>query len=108
MKRETNEVLLKIFGQSMHTRVILFLYQNRDFIGSISDLARALNVSRGSIKKVVDDLIDVHLLKNIRVGMSILVRFDFNSPLTRSLFEFLDKIYHYRRVVSDIERKEEK
>jgi len=97
MKRKietNNEILFKIFGVNIHTYIVLFLYQNQDFFGTLSDIARALELSHVSVKRVVDDLTEICILKKISIGNSIVVQFDHEDQFTRSLLEFLDKIHH--------------
>jgi len=101
MKRKiktNNEVLFKIFGVDIHTHVILFLYQNRDFFGTLSDIARALDLCHASVKRVVDDLAEVGILVKSKIGPSIVVRFNLESPLTKPLLEFLEKIHSHEEV----------
>ncbi len=93
-----DDVLFKIFGANIHTRVITFLFHNRDFFGTQSDIARALNLSNASVKRVVDDLAEFKIVKKLKIGPSILIQFDFEGSLTRALLEFLDGIHQSREV----------
>ena len=96
--KANNELLFKIFGVSIHTYIILFLYRNRDFFGTLSDIARALNLTHASVRKVVDDLAEIRILKKIRIGNSIVVQFDHEGPFTKPLLEFLEKIHQVEEV----------
>ena len=96
--KTNNEKLFKIFGASIHTQVILFFYRNRDFFGTLSDIARALDLCHASVKRVVDDLAEVGILVKSKIGPSIVVRFNFKNPLTKPLLEFLEKIHSHDEV----------
>ena len=97
MKRKietNNEILFKIFGVNIHTYIVLFLYQNQDFFGTLSDIAHILNLSHASVRRVISDLIQVSILEKFEIGPSIVVRFNSEGLFTKPLLEFLEKIHY--------------
>ncbi|MBA5942211.1 MAG: hypothetical protein H0M93_02625 [Methanophagales archaeon] len=84
------EILEKIFGNNTHIRVILLFYNNNGrYFNNITGLAKRLDKSHVTMRKVVSDLLDVGILTEIEIGKSRVIMINENSPYTEALFNFI-------------------
>lgn len=83
------ETLEKIFGNNTHTRVILLFYNNGGYFNNITGLAKMLDKSHVTMRKVVSDLIEAGVLSELAIGKSRVIKINENSPYTEALFNFI-------------------
>ena len=83
------ETLEKIFGNNTHTRVILLFYNNGGYFNNITGLAKMLDKSHVTVRKVVSDLIEAGILSELAIGKSRVIKINENSPYTEALFNFI-------------------
>ena len=87
-----DEIFIKMLGKSQHVKLLLFIYRNSDFLGSMTKLAEALGLSHPTLRKIVKDLVDIGILKKIDIGKAIIVRANKSCPYTKILFDFISNI----------------
>ncbi len=87
------DILRKIFGKnSIHLRVILLFYNNNGYFNNITGLANTLNVSHVTARKVISDLVDAGILREIDIGKSLVIKVNESSPYAKALFDFISNI----------------
>jgi len=87
------KVIRRIFGSPTHVNTILLFYNGGGaYFDNITGLTRALGKSHVTVRKVVSDLLNVGILKEVPIGRSRVIKINEDSPYTKALFEFLDKI----------------
>ncbi|MBN1761958.1 MAG: hypothetical protein JW878_02600 [Methanomicrobia archaeon] len=82
----------KIFGSSTHVRVILLFYNNGGYFNNITGLAKTLDKSHVTVRKVISDLIDAGILSELNIGKSRVIKIDDRSPYKEALFNFIDSM----------------
>jgi len=87
-----DEIFIKMLGKSQHVKLLLFIYRNSDFLGSMTKLAEALGLSHPTLRKIVKELVDIGVLKKIDIGKAIIVRANKSYPYTKILFDFISSI----------------
>jgi DNA-binding GntR family transcriptional regulator len=86
-------MLGKMFGDSVYLKIMLLFYEKKGgYFANITGLANALDKSHVTIRKVVSDLVDAKILKEIDIGKSRVVKIDENGPYTRVIFDFFDSM----------------
>ena len=88
-------VLEKIFWSSTHLRLLLWYYNNNGGGSSFANLTRLSTIlgrSRMTIRKVVNDLEDVHILMEVYTGGSKVILKDERGPYTKTVFKFIGDI----------------
>jgi len=83
------ETIEKIFGDNTHTRVILLFYNNGGYFNNITGLAKMLDKSHVTVRKVVSDLIEAGVLSELTIGKSRVIKINESSPYTEALFAFI-------------------
>jgi len=83
------ETLNKIFGNNTHVKLILLFYNNGGYFNNITGLAKMLDKSHVTTRKVVSDLIDAGILSEVDIGMSRVIKVNDSSPYTEALFNFI-------------------
>jgi hypothetical protein len=87
------DVLEEIFGDSTHLQTVLLYYNNGDrFFDNITGLSKKLGKSHVTVRKVIRDLIDAHILKEMTFGKSRVIRLDEDGLYTKALLNFLDEV----------------
>jgi hypothetical protein len=87
------DILEEIFGDSVHLQTVLLYYNNGDgFFDNITGLSKKLGKSHVTVRKVVGDLLDAHILKEMMFGKSRIIRLDENGLYTKPLLNFLDEV----------------
>ncbi|MCD6209659.1 MAG: hypothetical protein OCU20_02770 [Methanophagales archaeon] len=87
------DILKKIFGKnSIHLKVILLFYNNNGYFNNITGLANTLNVSHVTVRKVITDLVDAGILREIDIGKSTVIKANENSPYAKALFDFISTV----------------
>lgn len=89
---EDINVIEKIFGSSIHLRLLLLYYNNGNSFANLAGLSAILGKTRGTIRKVVNDLEDVHILMEVYIGSSKVIQKDESGPYTKTVFEFIGDI----------------
>lgn len=75
-------------GSSPKARVLDFFLDNRLFDYSKSEVAEATSVSRVTLDKIWDELIDFEILKKIRVvGRATMYQLNKDSPIVKQLIK---------------------
>ncbi len=88
------DILKKIFGKnSTYLKVILQFYNNNGYFNNISGLANTLDVSHVTVRKVISDLVDAGVLREIDIGRSMVIKVNERSPYAKALFDFLDSMW---------------
>ena len=88
------DILKKIFGKnSTYLKVILQFYNNNGYFNNISGLANTLDVSHVTVRKVISDLVDAGVLREIDIGRSMVIKVNEGSPYAKALFDFLDSMW---------------
>ena len=87
-----DEIFIKMLGKSQHVKLLLFIYRNSDFFGSMTKLAKDLGISHPTLRKIVKDLTDIGILKKIDIGKAIIVRANKSCPYTKILFDFISNV----------------
>lgn len=82
----------KVFGNSIHVKMMLLFYNNDGYLNNITGLAKMLDVSQVTVRKVVSDLLDAGIVSELTIGMSRVVKINEHSPYTEALFNFIDTI----------------
>jgi len=90
--------LKTVFRSPAHVDAVLLFYDGRVRFANRTSLARVLRVCHVTARKVAADLLRAGVLKELEVGSSKVVLLNEDSPLTRTLFKFLDEL---RRVGGD-------
>ena len=112
MLDKMENILDKIFGNNTHLKVILLFYEEKDgYFDNITGLANALDKSHVTVRKVVSDLVDARILKEVEIGKSRVIRMNEDGPHTKALFKFLDSIRSInetRNIESLIEKRSER
>lgn len=83
----------RMFGNKTHIKVILLFYTNSDYYNNITGLAKTLDKSYTTVKKVIADFIEAGLLSETRVGTSRMIKVKDTGPYTKALFGFVDSIH---------------
>ncbi|MFZ2070873.1 MAG: hypothetical protein WAV32_04625 [Halobacteriota archaeon] len=87
------DILKKIFGKNnIHLKIIRIFYNNNGYFNNITGLAKTLDVSHVTARKVITDLVDAGILKEIDIGKSMVIKADDNSPYAKTLFAFISSI----------------
>lgn len=87
------DILKKIFGKnSTYLKVILLFYNNNGYFNNITGLANTLDVSHVTVRKVISDLVDAGILREIDIGRSMVIKANEGSPYAKALFDFLDSV----------------
>jgi len=64
------EKLTKIFGKNTHVQVILLFYNNGGYFNNITGLAKILDKSHVTMRKVVSDLLDAGILAELTIEIA--------------------------------------
>ena len=91
------EKMRRLFGKStMHLKLLLLFYKNREYAATLSELSERFRVSILTVREAVDDLIRAGILKREGVrGEKVyreVVMLNKDSPCTRAVFRFLKEI----------------
>ena len=86
------ETVEKIFGNSTHIKVILLFYNNGGYFDNITGLAKVMDKSHVTVRKVVSDLIDAGILRELTIGMSRVIMINEAGPYTDTLYNFIDSM----------------
>lgn len=87
------EILKKIFGNNTHIKVILLYYSNGGYFNNITGLAKMLDKSHVTIRKVVSDLLEAGILSEMDIGKSRVIKINENNPYTDALFKFINSVH---------------
>jgi len=90
------EKLSRFVGKT-HFRLIAFLHCE-EFWGSEMELAKRIGVSYPTLRKVVRELSEEGMVRQIRIGRSILVVPNRSSPLLKSYIKLIDCISRLQRL----------
>ena len=86
------ETLEKMFGNNTHIKVILLFYNNGGYFNNITGLAKMLDKSHVTVRKVVSDLIEAGVLSELDIGKSRVIKINENCPYTEALFNFINSM----------------
>ena len=87
------DVLKNIFGKNnIHLKVIRIFYNNNGYFNNITGLAKTLDVSHVTARKVISDLVDAGILKEINIGKSMVIKANDDSPYANALFDFISTV----------------
>ncbi len=87
------DILKKIFGKNnIHLKVIRIFYNNNGYFNNITGLAKTLDVSHVTARKVISDLVDAGILKEIDIGKSMVIKANDSSPYAKVLFDFIGSV----------------
>jgi hypothetical protein len=87
------EILKKIFGNNTHIKVILLYYSNGGYFNNITGLAKILDKSHVTVRKVVSDLLEAGILSEMDIGKSRVIKVNENNPYTEALFKFINSMH---------------
>ncbi|NQE46150.1 hypothetical protein C5S31_09035 [ANME-1 cluster archaeon GoMg2] len=91
------DILKKIFGKnSIHLRVVRTFYNNDGYFDNITGLANTLSVSHVTVRKVINDLVDAGILREMTIGKSMVIKANDESPYLKALFDFLSSVQSIR------------
>jgi DNA-binding GntR family transcriptional regulator len=82
----------KMFGSSTHIKVILLFYSNGGYFNNITGLAKMLDKSHVTVRKVISDLLEAGILSELNIGKSRVIKINEDSPYTEALFNFIDSM----------------
>jgi len=82
----------KMFGNSTHTKVILLFYNNGGYFNNITGLAKKLDKSHVTVRKVISDLIDAGILSELSIGKSRVIKINEHGPYKDALYAFIDSM----------------
>lgn len=83
----------KMFGNSTHIKVILLFYTNGGYFNNITGLAKMLDKSHVTVRKVIADLLEAGVLSEMNIGKSRVIKINDTSPYTEALFGFIDSMH---------------
>ena len=90
------ERVRRIFGDSMHLKLLLLFYKNREYAVTNSELSERFRVCSLTVREIVDDFIHAGILKRELVkdakGCREVVMLNRDSPCTRIVFRFLKEV----------------
>ena len=86
------ETLEKIVGSNPHLKVILLFCNNGGYFTNLTRLAKRLDKSHVTVRKVVSDLVDAGILKEAGIGNTRVIKINENGPYTEALFNFINSI----------------
>jgi hypothetical protein len=86
------ETLEKIFGNNTHIKLILLFYNNGGYFNNITGLAKILDKSHVTVRKVVSDLIEAGILSELDIGKSRVIKINENCAYTKALFTFIQSM----------------
>ncbi len=87
------DVLKNIFGKNnIHLKVIRIFYNNNGYFNNITGLAKNLDVSHVTARKVISDLVEAGILKEIDIGKSMVIKANDDSPYANALFDFISTV----------------
>jgi len=87
------ENLEKIFGNNTHIKLILLFYNNGGYFNNITGLAKILDKSHVTVRKVVSDLIEAGILSELDIGKSRVIKINDNCAYTKALFTFIHSMH---------------
>lgn len=82
----------KMFGNSTHIKVILLFYNNGGYFNNITGLAKMLDKSHVTVRKVISDLMDAEILTELNIGKSRVIKINDQSPYREALYTFIDSM----------------
>jgi ribosomal protein S1 len=86
------QTIEKMFGNNTHIKVILLFYNNGGYFNNITGLAKILDKSHVTVRKVVSDLIDAGVLSELDIGKSRVIKINEHSPYKDALYTFIDSM----------------
>ena len=90
---DRDERLKRLWGaNNLHLRVILEFYNNRGYIDNMRGLSTRLGVAHVTLKKVVNDLIELGFLEVLFTGKSKIVRLDERNRITQEVINFIKSV----------------
>ena len=93
-----------IFGNNPQTKILDFLLDHPDYDYNISDIAQHSEVSRPTVYKIIDTLLEKELIVKTREsGQSSLYKLNLENQLVRLILKF---DYEIASKVAEIEAKE--
>jgi len=91
-----DERVKRIFGDSMHLKLLLLFYKNREYTATTGELSEQFGVSILTVREAVDDFIYAGILKKelVKEGKDCreVVMLNKDSPCTRAVFQLLKEI----------------
>ncbi|MDF2955364.1 hypothetical protein [Candidatus Alkanophaga liquidiphilum] len=82
----------KLVGNSTHFKIMKLYYENMDLSENISEISRIINRSHITVKKAINDLESIGVLREKRIGRSRVVTINEESPYTKAVFEFFKNV----------------
>jgi predicted ArsR family transcriptional regulator len=86
------QIIEKMFGNNTHIKVILLFYNNGGYFNNITGLAKILDKSHVTVRKVISDLIDAGVLSELNIGKSRVIKINDHSPYKDILYAFIDSM----------------
>lgn len=90
--RGVEEVLLKMAGRNMQVILLFLGEKNLPYIGSITGLAKILEVSVATAQKSVNNLVEIGIVVKRDIGKSRAILLNEKSPIVRALRDFLESL----------------
>ncbi|MHA1754741.1 MAG: helix-turn-helix domain-containing protein [Candidatus Odinarchaeia archaeon] len=85
--------LTDIFGQSAQVKMIDFLIKTEGLLMNLSEIARRTHLANSTVGRVVENLIKIGFLKEIKVGnMMRVVTLDTNQKITNFLIKMNEEL----------------
>ncbi|MHA1835425.1 MAG: helix-turn-helix domain-containing protein [Candidatus Odinarchaeia archaeon] len=85
--------LTDIFGQSAQVKMIDFLIKTEGLLMNLSEIARRTHLANSTVSRVVENLIKIGFLKEIKVGnMMRVVTLDTNQKITNFLIKMNEEL----------------
>ncbi|WEU39810.1 MAG: helix-turn-helix domain-containing protein [Candidatus Odinarchaeum yellowstonii] len=85
--------LIDVFGDSGQVKLIQFILKTKGNLMNLSEIARRTNLANSTVSRLVDDLIKLGVVKEIKVGSLMrVVYLAEDHPLTRLLLDFQSKL----------------
>lgn len=84
--------LIKLFGKSTHLALLRIFYDDQKSFYNLSELARMLEKSAVTTRKVVSDLVDAGILAIENMGQVRVVSLNQDGKYTEALISMMDKM----------------
>ncbi len=85
--------LKDVFGDSGQIKLIQFMLKTKGNLMNLSEIARRTSLANSTVSRLIDNLIKLGIIKEIKVGNLMRVVYIVeNHPLTQLLLDFQSKL----------------